>query len=194
MEEAKVITGTTSDEIWQQIEGDFAQNPDLFEYSVVIEQKDRSVALDIDIDLGGGFEGGYALTRFVANLKSFDDFRFSLHRQDFIDGIGKFLGMEDITLGYPEFDKQIIVKTNHSERLQDIFSDSAIRETIQSLPEFTFHIGYHHSGNTEVESAFLELRIDDGITDPASLRRIYNTFILVLDKVDLDSSSVMGYL
>lgn len=194
MEDAKVITGTTSDAIWAQIEADFASNPDLFEYSVVIEQKGRSVGLDIDIDLGGGFEGGYAITRFVANLKSFDDFRFSLHPQDFIAGIGKLFGMEDTVLGYPEFDKEIIVKTNHPERLREILSDPAIRETLQSLPQFTFHISHHSSANTAVESASLELRIDDGITEPARLRSIYNVFFLVLEKVDLDGDSIMDYL
>ena len=90
MEDVKVISGRTSTEVWKQIEEYFNKNPNLFEYSVVIEQQGRSVGMDIDIDLGGGFEGGYALTRFMSNLKSFDDFKFSLHKQDIIDDVAKF--------------------------------------------------------------------------------------------------------
>ena len=194
MDEARIISGNTSQEVWQQIEQDLNENPDLFEYNVVLEERGRLVSLDIDIDLGGGFEGGYALTRFVANLKSFDDLHFSLHRQDFIDGIGKVFGSQDVKLGYDDFDKQIVVKTNHPDRLKDIFSDVAIRKAMLSLPEFNFHIGHHHSSNTEVESAFLELRIDEGITNPHKLRDIYNAFILVLDKVDLNNKSIIKYL
>ncbi|MBC7915319.1 MAG: hypothetical protein H7Y07_14485, partial [Pyrinomonadaceae bacterium] len=190
----KIISGNSLEEIWQQIEADFTTTPDLFEYNAVIEQQGRSVMLDIDIDLGGGFEGGYALTRFVANLKCFDSFRFALHRQDFIDGIGKFLGMEDVVLGYPEFDKKIVVKTNEADRLKDVLADDSVRKLILSFDEFNMHIGHHYSSNTEVESAFLELRIDDGITDVLKLREIYAAFMLVLSKVDLGSGSVMDFM
>ena len=194
MEQAKVISGNTADEIWRKIEADFEANPDFFEYRAVIEQDGVSVMLDIDIDLGGGFEGGYALTRFVSNLKNFDDFRFSLHRQDIIDGIGKLFGMQDVRLGYPELDKNLIVKTNNEKRLVDLMSDELVREVILSLPEFNFHIGHHSSANTQVESAFLELRIDDGVTNPVRLRSLYNVFIKVLKKVDLDNDSLIRYL
>lgn len=194
MQDARVISGTSLDEVWKQIDEDFSQYQEVYEYNAIIEQQGRSVTLDIDIDLGGGFEGGYALTRFMSPLKSFDDFRFSLHRQDLLDGIGKFFGMEDIKIGSPEFDKNIVIKSNHPDRIKDILSSTQIREVIQSLPNFEFHIGHHHSSHTEVESAFLELRIDEGITDTARLRLIYSAFILVLEKVDFNSGSFLNYI
>ena len=194
MQEARVISGTSLDEVWKQIDEDFSQYQEVYEYNAIIEQQGRSVTLDIDIDLGGGFEGGYALTRFMSPLKSFDDFRFSLHRQDLLDGIGKLFGMEDIKIGSPEFDKNIVIKSNHPDRIKDILSSTQIREVIQSLPNFEFHIGHHHSSHTEVESAFLELRIDEGITDTARLRLIYGAFILVLEKVDFNSGSFLNYI
>lgn len=194
MQDARVISGTSLDEVWKQIDEDFSQYQEVYEYNAIIEQQGRSVTLDIDIDLGGGFEGGYALTRFMSSLKSFDDFRFSLHRQDLLDGIGKLFGMEDIKIGSPEFDKNIVIKSNHPDRIKDILSSIQIREVIQSLPNFEFHIGHHHSSHTEVESAFLELRIDEGITDTARLRLIYSAFILVLEKVDFNSGSFLNYI
>ena len=194
MQDARVISGTSLDEVWKQIDEDFSQYQEVYEYNAIIEQQGRSVTLDIDIDLGGGFEGGYALTRFMSPLKSFDDFRFSLHRQDLLDGIGKLFGMEDIKIGSPEFDKDIVIKSNHPDRIKDILSSIQIREVIQSLPNFEFHIGHHHSSHTEVESAFLELRIDEGITDTARLRLIYSAFILVLEKVDFNSGSFLNYI
>jgi hypothetical protein len=194
MQDARVISGTSLDEVWKQIDEDFSQYQEVYEYNAIIEQQGRSVTLDIDIDLGGGFEGGYALTRFMSPLKSFDDFRFSLHRQDLLDGIGKLFGIEDIKIGSPEFDKNIVVKSNHPDRIKDILSSAQIRDVIQSLPNFEFHIGHHHSSHTEVESAFLELRIDEGITDTAVLRLIYSAFILVLEKVDFNSGSFLNYI
>lgn len=190
MEEAKVISGNSLEEVWQKISEDLKRTSDLFEYSAIIEQQGRSVSLDIDMELDEEFEEGYELTRFASDLKRFDDFRFNLHRQSFIDTIGKFFGLEDITTGYPDFDKKIIVKTNHPDRLKDILSVTEIRELIQSLPDFEFHIGHHHSPHTEVESAYLELRIDKGIKDAEKLQSIYNCFITVLEKVDLNRVSV----
>jgi hypothetical protein len=194
MEEARVISGSSLDEVWKQVDADFSQYQELYEYSAIIEQQGRSITLDIDIDLGGGFEGGYALTRFMSPLKSFDDFRFSLHREDLLDDIGKFFGMEDIQIGYPEFDKEIVIKSNQPERIKDILASAQIREVIQSLPNFEFHIGHHHSSHTEVESAFLELRIDEGITDTETLRPIYSAFTSVLEKVDFNSGSFLNYI
>ena len=122
MEQVRIISGDSPERIWEQIRRDFTENPEAFDYSAVIEQDGRSVTLDIDIDLGGGFEGGYALTRFASPLKTFDDLHFSIHRQDLLDGIGKLFGIQDVALGYLEFDRKIVVKTNHPDRLKDIFS------------------------------------------------------------------------
>lgn len=184
MEESLIISGNTVEEIWTQIDSFFAKDSEIFEFNAIIKQENHTVEFNLDIDLGGGFEGGYALTRFVSSLKIADGFKFSLHRQDLIDGIGKFLGMQDVEIGDPEFDKTIVIKTNDEERLKAILNNSAVLKVIETLPDFNFHIIHHHSARTEVESASLELRIDEGITDTSKLRLIYAAFMLVLDKID----------
>ncbi|MFD2162998.1 hypothetical protein ACFSJU_11390 [Paradesertivirga mongoliensis] len=194
MEQVRIISGDSPENVREQIRRDFTENPEVFDYSAVIEQDGRSITLDVDIDLGGGFEGGYALTRFTSGLKSFDDLHFSIHHQGLLDGIGKLFGIQDVDLGYPEFDRKIVIKTNHPDRLKEIFSDTQVRGTIRSLPEFTFHIGHHHSANTHVESAFLELRIDEAITEPDRLYEIYKAFSVVLDKLEFEAGSIMKHL
>ncbi|MBC7914390.1 MAG: hypothetical protein H7Y07_09735 [Pyrinomonadaceae bacterium] len=194
MQETKIISGNSQEEIWKNIESDFSQNSDLFEYDAIIDQHGRKINLTIDIDLGGGFEGGYAFTSFITELETLDSFQFALHHQDFMDEIGKFFGMEDVELGYPEFDKNVVVKTNDINRLQDILSDQHIREILQNIPEFNFHIIRHTSDYTLVEAAFLELRIEDGITETRQLRDIYNVFVSVMEKVDEASDSILKYL
>jgi hypothetical protein len=194
MEQLKVISGGTIDDVWSKIDADFAAQEDLFEYSALIDQQGVSVAFDMEIDLGGGFEGGYRLTRFVSKLQNLDEFRFSIHRQDLMDGVGKFFGLQDIKLGYPDFDKVMLIKTNNSDRLRDILSDSTVRDVLLSLPDFTFHIGHHHAPNTFVESGYLELRIDEAITETSELRAIYASFVHVLSKLEIAGGSIMNYL
>lgn len=194
MEASKVISGDNEEEIWEEIERQFSENPDPFEYNVIIENQGRSISISIDVDMGGGFEGGYATTSITAQLEKVDGFRFALHHQGFIDQMGKFLGMEDVEIGYEDFDEKLIVKTNDVPRLKSILSDAAIRDKIQNFPEFDFHISHHTSVNTEVEAAFLELTIDDAILDPQELRDIYITFITVLNNIGGENSSILRFM
>lgn len=118
MDNANIISGRTEDEVWQQINSWFLANPDPLEYTAIIEQEKRKVVLDIDIDLGGGFESGFETTTLSAELKTASNFRFAVHEQHFSDEIGKFFGMEDVEIGYNEFDKKLIVKTNDPIRVK----------------------------------------------------------------------------
>ncbi|MCY7422522.1 MAG: hypothetical protein LH478_12360, partial [Chitinophagaceae bacterium] len=129
--ELRVIKGETEDEIWQQVRSDF-EGEDLLGYNALLEGANHIVELDIDIDLGGGFEGGYEITRFISKLPVADDFKFALHKEDFLDEIGKFFGMQDIKLGYVDFDKHVIVKTNDEARIKELFSDEQLRLFVQA--------------------------------------------------------------
>ena len=140
--------------------------------------------LMIDIDLGGGFEGGYALTSFTARVAPEHDFRFALHHQGLIDTAGKFFGMEDVVTGYPEFDEALIVKTSDRERTRRIFSDVNVRKIFQSLRLFTLHLTHHHVAGQKEKEPFLKLTIEEGIIDPAVLRNLYDAFYKVLSGVE----------
>lgn len=183
MDNANIISGTTEDEVWQQINGWFLANPDPLEYTAIIEQEKRKIVLDIDIDLGGGFESGFETTTLTAELKTASDFRFAIHEQHFSDEIGKFFGMEDVEIGYDEFDKKLIVKTNDPIRVKEIFSDESIRKVFESLSDFTFAITDHNTNNDR-KAFLLELQIESAITNPATLREIYHAFYAVLFSVD----------
>ena len=46
-QEERTIIAANEDKLWQQLISDFNENPDPFEYHVVLEQKERRVILDI---------------------------------------------------------------------------------------------------------------------------------------------------
>src|ERR1700744_4327481 len=100
MEDVKVISGNTEEDIWPTIEADFADN-EIFNYDALIKQGDTEVELYMDIDLGGGFEGGSEVTSLKAPLNLHSDFKFSVHDEGFLDSIDKFFGMQDVETGYP---------------------------------------------------------------------------------------------
>lgn len=180
MEEQHIITGTTEQEVWDKISAELATEEDILTYDTIISYGRRNIELYIDIDLGGGFEGGSELTQFSALLNVNHNFRFAMHDEDFLDSIGKFFGLEDVKLGYPELDDRLVIKTNTREKVTALFADPELRAVFTELEDFDFGIHTHTPDDTDEEHTFLELNIDRGITDVTMLRRIYRTFYEVL--------------
>lgn len=181
MEEQKIITGTKQ-EIWDTIERDLTVDGEVLGYDALLDDGQHRVALYIDIDLGGGFEGGSALTRITSPLHVSPGFRFALHDEDFLDSIGKFFGLEDVVTGYPELDDHVVIKTNAREKLVELFADDEVRRVLTGLEDFD--LGIHHRTVDDVEYPFLELNINDGVTDPAYLHSIFNVFYKLIDGLE----------
>lgn len=180
MDEQRIITGATEDEIWSQLEADLNSEEDVLTYDAIIEQGDKSIELYIDIDPGGGFESGYELTQLIAPVHVGSEFKFAIHDEGFADEIGKFFGMQDIVTGYPDLDKHVVIKSNHEETVKRIFADPEIRQVFTDLDDFDFGIHTHSDDPTPV----LELNINEGILDAESLRRVYNAFYTVLTAIE----------
>ena len=92
--------------------------------------------------------------------------------------------MEDIETGYPEFDKKVIVKTNDAAKIKSLFSEKDTRLPFENLTDFTFHITQHHIDETETKADFLELNIEEAITDIPTLKQIYTAFSTILDAIE----------
>lgn len=183
MATTKQISGRNTDEIWRQVAADLSDG-EIYEYDVLLVQDGKQVELEIDIDLGGGFEGGSAYTSFTAPVVPVHDFRFAMHHQGWIDTAGKFFGMEDVEIGYPEFDDALIIKTNDRDRVRRMFTDVNVREIFQSLGSFTLHLESHHAAGQKEKQPFLVLNIEAGITDSSVLRNLYEAFSTVLDATE----------
>jgi hypothetical protein len=182
METTKIISGTTEDEIWQQITADLLSDEDVFTYNAIIKQNDKQIILDIDIDPGGGFEGGYEITSFTAEINNSAGFHFKMHDENFIDEIGELFGMGHLKTGDEDFDKKVIVKTNDEAKAKTILEDQASRDFFKLLANYSLSIT--KSDEDHQHHYCLELSIDDGITDAAELRKIYSHFYTILIKID----------
>lgn len=183
MDEVKTISGKTEEQVWQQLTVSLLNEKNFFDYHLIIEQQNKKVELVIDIDPGGGFESGFSTTVFKAALPAAGNFRLALHHEGFIDEIGKFFGMEDVIIGYAEFDNKIVVKTNDRSKAKIIFSDKGARELFQSLTNFTFEVKKEDLDAAQSNTS-LELTIEEGITEPEALRKIYHAFFNVLVSID----------
>jgi hypothetical protein len=185
MEQQKLFTGETENEVWDQVAADLGEGEQfVYDYNAILAQGDKRTELIIEIDPGGGFEGGYENTAFCAELADAQNFRFAVHVDHFIDDIGKFLGMQDVEVGYPELDHHLIIKTNDETKIKALFTDSETRAVFEKLDNFDFGIRMHTVEGHAHKEAFLELNIDEGITDAAELRKLYHAFYSVLVIID----------
>lgn len=184
MENKQVIIGQTEQEIWQQVIDKNLVNENILDCNLLLKQGSKEVSLVIDIDLGGGFESGYELTQLTAPIQKKLDFKFAIHHEGFFDEIGKFLGMQDITTGYAEFDEKVVVKSDNEEKVKALFADNETRQVLGALEGFSFGTHSHHILHSEDREYVLELYIETGITDPADLRKIYHAFVTILDVLE----------
>jgi hypothetical protein len=181
MDTIRSFSADTEDALWQQVTADMAQEPDLLEYTADLHQEGYTIRLDIDIDLGGGFEGGFETTTFTAPVPANVELRFALHEQDWIHEIGKLLGLTDVQLGYPELDPAYIITTNDPAALQGLLSDPALRETLQKYQELRLSLAPVHHDN--VDELFLTLTKEQAVVDPVQLQEIYHMLLSLLQQL-----------
>ncbi len=79
-------------------------------------------------------------TRMRAPYVNRDDFLFRIYRRNVFHDIGKAFGMQDVTVGFPEFDRDFIIQGNDERKLRMFFESSPIRELIAAQPRIDLKI------------------------------------------------------
>ena len=143
--------GPSQSEIWRQLsekiganfdEGGFARSQ-----RVDVSHEDWTISLDAYYNPGTKS----TFTRLSAPYVNTDGFRFSIYRKGIFSDIGKRLGMQDVEVGFQEFDEDFIIKGNDESKLRALFADSEVRK------QLTLQRGVHLS----VEAAGGWFRKDD---------------------------------
>jgi hypothetical protein len=176
MKQNKTISGKNPEEIWQQMVADYTST-DLHDYHTLIDDEKHTIEITIVSSPGGSGEGGYDTTTITSQIIN-TNFRFAIHPEDFLNKIGKLLGMQDVKTGYSEFDENVIVKTNDEDVVKRIFADSALRDLFQSLSGYSFKTIHEDDG------ARLELYIQHAVSDTNELRKVFFAFHHVLTSID----------
>lgn len=167
--------------IWQQVATDMARQDGPFEYSAELHQSGYTIRFNLDIDLGGGFEGGYETTTFSAPVPGRPAFYFTLHEQDWVHEIGKLLGLTDVELGDAELDAAFIITTNDPAQLRAILADTAVRQTLLKYQELRLDLT--PAGEELGAEVLLTFTKEQAVTEPRELQEIYHMLLTVLRHV-----------
>ena len=101
-----------------------------------------------------------------------------------LSGVSKALGMQDVKVGHPQFDKDFIVQGNAEQKLKDFFDNDLIRQLLQYQPSGSLEIRLDDSWSQDAFSegiSELHFEVPLIITNLSQLEDLYNLFAEVLD-------------
>ena len=178
----RTFSADSETDLWRQVATDMARQPDLLEYSAELQQNGFRIRFELDIDLGGGFEGGYETTYFTAAVPGRPALHFALHEQAWVHELGKLLGLTDVELGDTQLDDAFIITTNNPDELRTLLlTDPAVRHTLLKYQELRLELTpASHAPDAEVLLTFSK---EQAITDPDQLREIYHMLYVLLQQL-----------
>ena len=130
-------------EVWRQlcreIGADYIEEGFWGTPKVVAKVKKWTITLDTYTSSGGGY---YYMTdtRMRAPYVNKDGFWFSIHPKGLFSELEKRFGMQDIQVGYPDFDRDFIIKGNSEGKVRALFANPRIRQLIQAQPSILLSV------------------------------------------------------
>ncbi|MEO5898025.1 MAG: DUF3137 domain-containing protein [Vicinamibacterales bacterium] len=125
-------------------------------------------------------------TRMRAPYVNPDKFRFRIYRKGVFSALGKFFGMQDIEVGYPEFDQEFIIQGSDDSRVQQLFANEKIRALVSGQKDIQFSVkdnegvfGPKFPDDVD-ELNFVVLGV---MKDVAALKQLYELFAETLDEL-----------
>ena len=79
-------------------------------------------------------------TRMRAPYVNPDGFRFTVYRKGIFTALGKLLGMQDVTVGHPDFDRDFVIKGNDDHKLWRLFASQRVRDLISAQKDIYFSV------------------------------------------------------
>jgi hypothetical protein len=174
------------EEVTAKVLADIGTEAEPDDYTAELHIGNITLLYEASVDLGGGFEGGYAYTRLSSTVPVAGGFKFAIHHETFVDEIGKFFGMQDVELGYEEFDRKVVVKTNDADSARLLFNDPRDRSYFTELDDYSF--GIHHPREAAEGTASLELFIENYPADQPGVSESLRVFHSILSKLQGESA------
>jgi hypothetical protein len=134
------LFGPSTNEIWnhfaQQLGGSFRAQTFWTAPAVRAEHGEWTILLDTHTVSTG--KSSVTYTRLRAPFVNSDRFYFELYRASIFSNIGKFFGMQDVTVSDPTFCREFIIKSNDEQRIQTLLEDETLRTMIRLTPDIQF--------------------------------------------------------
>ncbi len=191
------LFGPSKDEIWRQlcaeIGANFVDGGFWRGNKVQAHVKQWTVTLDIYTVSSG--RSHQQFTRMRAPYVNADGFRFLVYRCGVFTDLGKLLGMQDVEVGFPDFDRDFVIKGNDEARLRQFFSYEKIRSLLHAQADVRFEVvddeGFF---GAEFPKGVDELRLQARgvIKDMIRLKQFFELFAVTLDQLCMMGSAYLN--
>ena len=180
------LFGPSREEIWRQLchetGGEFVEGGFFKGSKVLLDHGEWTVTLDTYTVRSD--KSSTTFTRMRAPYVNADGFRFQIYREGLFSGLGRAFGMQDVNVGYPQFDDKFVIKGDNESKLRDLFANRRVRELIHRQPRIDLQVrddegwfGAQFPGGVD------ELRFScvGVIKDVDQFRDLYDLFAETLD-------------
>ena len=183
----KALFGPSRTEIWQQLSREMGgrfHEADFFRGSAV-QARTADWIITLDTYTVSTGKSSQTYTRLRAPYFNPEGFRFEIYRAGIFSELGKGLGMQDIEVGHPRFDRDFVIKGNAPGRVRRLFDNPRIRHLIDAQPRIRLSVKGHEGLFSKFPDGVDELHFQSTgvIKDLAQLRTLFDLFAEVLQQV-----------
>lgn len=182
------LFGPSREEIWRQlcaetgatyVEGGFARNA-----KVQATHGEWTITLDTYVVSTG--KSVMVFTRLRAPYVNPDGFRFSISRRGLFSELGKWLGLQDVTIGHEDFDRDFVIKGTDETKLRALFDDQRLRDLISAQPRIRLSVlddeGFFGT-KFPADTDELSFTVGGVIQDVERLKLLFELFAETLDQL-----------
>ena len=188
----KSLFGPGREEIWQalreQVGGEVIAGGFCRGEKLQVQAGDWTVTLDeyTVTSMAGKVPISIPYTRLRAPFPNPSGFRFSIHRASFFSYLGTLLGMQDVEVGYPEFDNAFVIKSNNEQVVKSLCRSERLRALVTAQPKFQLNIRDDEGwfGKSYPEGVdVLVFEVAEHIRDVSRLKSLYDVFAEALHRL-----------
>lgn len=180
------VFGPSKEEVWGRLADEMGVDfdPGTFWSQGRITAGYGPWTLTLDTYTVSSGQSSVTYTRMRAPYVNADGFRFTVYRQGFFSSVAKLFGMQDVTVGHPDFDRDFVIKGTDEERLRALFRNPRVRELLEAQPEVYLTVkddeGWFGASFPQgVDELYLQ--VAGVIKDRARLRSLFELFAEVLN-------------
>ena len=182
------LFGPSKDEIWSKLAAEVGGRYTPSEWfkgsKVEVDAGPWTVTLDTFTRSTGKSSTTY--TRLSAPFENASRLRFDVSPENFLSGVGRFFGMQDIEIGVPEFDASWVVQGSDESRVRKFFRDEELRSLLRGAGPVSFKVveaGGWFTRDIPKGSDMLQLTTRGVVKDEAQLKVFFALFAVTLDRL-----------
>lgn len=180
------LFGPSKKEIWQQLAKETGAEfqPGRFWKGDRVQATHGEWTMTLDTFVVSTGKTTVIFTRLRAPYVNPDQFRFTIYRRGLFSELGKLLGMQDIEVGHPDFDRDFIIKGTDAGKLRALFSNARLRELITLQPRIHLTVKDHDGWFGKAfppDTDELCFHVVGVIKDVARLAQLFELFAETLD-------------